>query len=67
MLSLLAVAAMTLAGPGLAQDTIRQYQIDDGELVLKSVPRPTPAADEVLVRVRAVSLNRRDLMVLDGT
>jgi len=70
-LSLLAFVALVGTGLGLdavAQtDTIRQYQIDNGELAIKTVPRPTPGANEVLVRVRAVSLNRRDLGVIQGT
>jgi NADPH:quinone reductase-like Zn-dependent oxidoreductase len=49
---------------------IRQYQIAPGpngaQLVVRNVMRPEPRAYEVLVRVRAVSLNRRDLAVLDG-
>ena len=36
------------------------------QLVMRNVMRPEPSAYEVLVRVRAVSLNRRDLAVLDG-
>ena len=34
--------------------------------VLKDTPRPSPGADEVLVRVKANSLNRADLMMLKG-
>ena len=43
--------------------TIRQYQFApraDGtayEVVLKQVPRPSPAAHEVLVRIHATSIN----------
>ena len=61
---------MTLGGPLLqAQSgTIRQYQLEkDGNgfrLALKTVPRPAPGPGQVLVRVRAVSLNQRDLLVL---
>ncbi|SVD34142.1 uncharacterized protein METZ01_LOCUS386996, partial [marine metagenome] len=50
-----------------AQETIRQYQLEPSgnqlQLVMKEVPRPTPGAQEVLVRVRATSLNRRDLSI----
>jgi NADPH:quinone reductase-like Zn-dependent oxidoreductase len=50
--------------------TIRQYQLDRGanglQLTLKTVPRPVAGAGQVLVRVRAVSLNQRDLLVLRG-
>jgi NADPH:quinone reductase-like Zn-dependent oxidoreductase len=49
---------------------IRQYQFapasDGYELVMREVPRPTPGPSEVLVRVRATSLNRRDLSMLNN-
>jgi NADPH:quinone reductase-like Zn-dependent oxidoreductase len=52
-----------------AESTIRQLQFvpqDAGyELELKEVPRPVAQAGQVLVRVHAVSLNRRDLMMLN--
>lgn len=35
-------------------------------LVLEDAPRPTPAAGEILVRVRAVGINPPDLMLRDG-
>jgi len=51
-------------------DTIRQYQLERGanglQLVLKTVPRPVAGPGQVLVRVRATSLNQRDLLVLRG-
>ncbi len=53
-----------------AQDelTIRQYQFEPLEgrytLVMKEVPRPVAGDHDVLVRVRATSLNRRDLNML---
>jgi NADPH:quinone reductase-like Zn-dependent oxidoreductase len=54
----------------LSAETIRQWQFaPSGEtlaLALREVPAPTPAANEVAVRVRAVSLNRRDLMMMAG-
>ncbi len=51
--------------------TVRQYQLerDNGNgyrLALKSVPRPTAGSRQILVRVRAVSLNQRDLLVMRG-
>jgi NADPH:quinone reductase-like Zn-dependent oxidoreductase len=53
-----------------AAETIRQWQFapkgDGLELALRDVAAPTPAAHEVAVRVRAVSLNRRDLMMVAG-
>jgi NADPH:quinone reductase-like Zn-dependent oxidoreductase len=66
-----AVAAATLlALPALAQETMRQYQFaragDGYELVLREVDIPEPAAGDVLVRVRAASLNQRDLLMLRG-
>ncbi|MDH3821834.1 MAG: alcohol dehydrogenase catalytic domain-containing protein, partial [Gammaproteobacteria bacterium] len=50
------------------RNTIRQYQFQPVsgkyELVMKEVPRPIAGDNEVLVRVRATSLNRRDLNML---
>jgi NADPH:quinone reductase-like Zn-dependent oxidoreductase len=66
------LAAGFAAGLAAGQEpaTIRQYQFEpDGSgytLALKTVPRPAPGADEVLVRVRAAALNRRDVMMLNG-
>lgn len=49
-------------------DTFRQYQFESASngyrLVLKDVPMPVAGPDEVLVRVRATSLNRRDVNML---
>jgi NADPH:quinone reductase-like Zn-dependent oxidoreductase len=49
-------------------DTIRQYQFEPAssgyKIVMKEVPRPVAGDNEVLVRVRATSLNRRDLNML---
>jgi NADPH:quinone reductase-like Zn-dependent oxidoreductase len=66
--------AVLLATPGpvtgAQAETMRQYQFDvvDGavSLVMKEVDRPVPGANEVLVRVRATSLNRRDLSILES-
>ena len=50
---------------------MRQYQMakvegaDSTAPVIKTVPVPVPAANEVLVRVRAVSLNHKDIYFLD--
>ncbi len=64
-------AAFTfIAASACAQDaeTIRQYQFapatDGYQIVMKEVPRPVAGDNEVLVRVRATSLNRRDLNIL---
>jgi NADPH:quinone reductase-like Zn-dependent oxidoreductase len=58
------------AASGHAAETIRQWQFapsgDAMTLALREVAAPTPAANEVAVRVRAVSLNRRDLMMVAG-
>jgi NADPH:quinone reductase-like Zn-dependent oxidoreductase len=66
-----ATVALALLAPGaLAAETIRQWQFapngDSLTLALREVEAPAPAANEVAVRVHAVSLNRRDLMMLQG-
>jgi NADPH:quinone reductase-like Zn-dependent oxidoreductase len=68
----LAIAFATLpASNASAQEpsTMRQYQLEPGSggytLALKTVPVPTAGPNEVLVRVRAVSLNRRDVSILN--
>jgi NADPH:quinone reductase-like Zn-dependent oxidoreductase len=63
--------SLTLAhGAAAADDTIRQWQFvkaaDGFELALKDVARPQPASNQVAVRVHAVALNRRDLLMLAG-
>jgi len=70
---LAALAGVTLHGQAsnTQSPTIRQYQLErDGKqfrLALKTVPRPAAtAAGQVLVRVRAASLNQRDLLVMRG-
>lgn len=58
------------AAAACAEDanSIRQYQFEpvsgSYDLVMKKVPRPVTGDNEVLVRVRATSLNRRDLNML---
>lgn len=63
---ILALAA-TSAGAQDA-DTSRQYQFEPASggyrLALKEVPRPVAGDSEVVVRVHATSLNRRDLNML---
>ncbi|HYJ92529.1 MAG TPA: NAD(P)-dependent alcohol dehydrogenase [Pyrinomonadaceae bacterium] len=44
---------------------IRKFGI--GELSLIDIDQPKPQAGEVLVRLRAASLNYRDLMMIEGT
>lgn len=72
---LAAVAAVWLgafAAPHAEADTIRQYQFERASsgpglaLALKEVEQPTPGPNEIAVRVHAVSLNRRDVMMLRG-
>jgi len=58
---------------GADQDSMRQYQLEKSEdgkgyaMVLKTAPVPVPAANEVLVRMRAVSLNRKDIYIRDAS
>ncbi len=54
-----------------SNDTIRQYQFAaDGNgtynIELREVPRPVAGANEVLVKVHATSLNRRDIMIVEN-
>jgi NADPH:quinone reductase-like Zn-dependent oxidoreductase len=64
------VILVVVAASACAQDadTIRQYQFEPASsgyrIVMKEVPQPVAADNEVLVRVRATSLNRRDLNML---
>lgn len=57
------------AQPLFAGDTVRQYQFEPESghyrLALKEVPQPAAGPGQVLVRVKAVSLNHRDLNMLD--
>ena len=66
-----AASGLALAAQAPAAGTIRQYQFErEGKtfrLAMKTVPRPVAQAGQVLVRVRAASLNQRDLSVLAGT
>lgn len=43
---------------------LSQFGLD--HLHMKSSPPPTPGDGEVLIQVKAISLNHRDLMVIDG-
>ncbi len=65
-----AAALALLASSALSAEAIRQWQFapngDALELALREVEVRAPAANEVAVRVRAVSLNRRDLMMAEG-
>jgi NADPH:quinone reductase-like Zn-dependent oxidoreductase len=65
------LTAAVVADPALGQqhETIRQYQFEPAtsgyRLALKQVPLPEAGAGQVLVRVKATSLNRRDLNMMD--
>jgi len=74
-LSLAAASFLLLLGVGndvVAQSTgtFRQYQFAAGEdghdLVLRELTTPVAGPNEVLVRVRATSLNRRDIYILNS-
>lgn len=69
----LALVCTFLAGADLvyAQATQKQYRLVKSaagglELRLMDAPVRQPGANEVLVRVRATSLNRRDVMIVQG-
>lgn len=71
LILMLATAAASLHAQAGGGSMIRQYQLErDGKdlrLVMKTVPQPAATRPgEVLVRVRAVSLNQRDLLVMRG-
>lgn len=53
---------MSASPPDLMHAALR----GDAGLAFASIPRPVPGPDDVLVRVRAVALNRADLGVLAG-
>ena len=63
----LALVATSQSG-AQSTETIRQYQFaasgDGYELVMREAPRPVAGPGEVLVRVHATSLNRRDWYML---
>lgn len=68
--ALVCAAVLAVPTPAAAtNDTIRQYRFEaEGtayRLALHETPRPTAGPGQVLVRVHAVSLNRRDLNQLD--
>jgi NADPH:quinone reductase-like Zn-dependent oxidoreductase len=66
----MALGVALLASSALSAETVRQWQFalkgETIELALREVESRAPAANEVAVRVHAVSLNRRDLMMAAG-
>jgi NADPH:quinone reductase-like Zn-dependent oxidoreductase len=71
MLALVAGVALQAQSPPGQTTMVRQYQLErDGRtfrLAMKTVAQPVMSqAGQVLVRVRAVSLNQRDLLVMRG-
>jgi len=62
------LVSATGVAPNADAQTIRQYQLEAASsglsLEIREVAQPTPGTHEVLVRVRAVSLNHRDLSIL---
>jgi NADPH:quinone reductase-like Zn-dependent oxidoreductase len=70
--SLVAVVCAIVAplSKTLAAEQTRQYELERAEkgyrLALRTVDLPAPKANEVVVRIRAVSLNHRDLYILQG-
>ncbi len=64
------LVAVTETVSGQAADNIRQYRFEPAasgyQLVLREVPPPVAGPGEALVRVRAVSLNRRDINMLNS-
>uniref|UniRef100_A0A0W0FG02 Putative NAD-P-binding protein n=1 Tax=Moniliophthora roreri TaxID=221103 RepID=A0A0W0FG02_MONRR len=56
--------------PGQIPETCRQYQLPRltgfHNLILKTVPVPKPKSTEVLIKVKAASINFRDLVIANG-
>ncbi|AQZ65954.1 Alcohol dehydrogenase [[Actinomadura] parvosata subsp. kistnae] len=46
---------------------MRTYRVERPEIALQDEPVPEPGPGEILVRVHAAALNKRDLLILDGT
>jgi hypothetical protein len=67
VLSLVLAIVAPLSAAGAAEQA-RRYELERADkgyrLALRSVELPAPKANEVVVRIRAVSLNHRDLYVL---
>ncbi len=70
--SILCILSISLASIACAanNETIRQYQfIEDGSgaytIEMNEVAKPEPTANQVLVKIHATSLNRRDIMIVE--
>jgi NADPH:quinone reductase-like Zn-dependent oxidoreductase len=46
---------------------VRTYRLTDNEITLSERDDPKPGPTEILIRVHAASINRRDIMLLEGT
>ncbi len=61
---------LAIAAPAPADARMQQYRLEKAgqgyRLALREAAVPAPDAREVLIRVRATSLNRRDLLVRDA-
>ena len=68
--SVLASFALLSLNPSIAAETMRQYRLQKHgtgyQLELTSTPVPDISADQILVKVHATSLNRRDIYVMQG-
>jgi len=66
----LVCALVSPVSTAAAAEKIRRYELERADqgyrLALRSVEAPAPKSNEVLVRIRAVSLNHRDLYFLKG-
>lgn len=71
VLTILILAGQLCVTHAETAETIRQYRFEPADngykMVPKEVARPEPGAHEVLVRMKAVSLNRRDIYMLNNT
>ncbi len=66
----LVCAALAPLSMAAGAEKTRRYELERAQkgyrLALRNVEVPAPASNEVVVRIRAVSLNHRDLYVLQG-
>jgi NADPH2:quinone reductase len=50
----------------LGEDRLKAAVVTESGLAVQDVPKPSPKPNEILVRIRAASLNRADLAVASG-